>query len=251
MTEIGSDPWFLVIGDVHRHEFRAFVDWMQQHRFVHANSVADALKQFQTMVRPPQVVYWLQSYPGQHTDVDVQALRRASVTTELVCIYGAFCEGETRTGKPMSPMPRLAWHAWRPFVQPRQEADGSGKALIGIATASDAAAELLDVACRDWGHETCRLDWTQATQTECQLVLWEDDADGRRLPVSLSELDCRFPGIPIVGIVGFPRIQLFQELSQGRLAAVLPKPFELSDLRFHLERLGTMAEGGLREARQA
>ena len=226
-----------MIGESQRHEFQTFVDWIRTSRSVHVPTLMEALQRLQSIKQPPSTVYWLQSYPSQHTVSDVDTLRRATITSKMVCIFGGFCEGETRTGQPMSEMPRHAWHAWQPDLCPtNREATAGAAPVVGIATANAEVFELLSEACQSWRYSVAR--WDQDDDPAAHdVLLWEDSADRRQRPINGSHLIAQHPGTPIVGVVGFPRIQMMKALSEGRLAALLPKPFVLQHLRYQLDRL--------------
>ncbi len=60
----------------------------------------------------PDVILFLQSFPGEFLQEEVELLRRRFPLAPVAVIYGSWCEGEQRTGKPVTDVPRFHWAQW-------------------------------------------------------------------------------------------------------------------------------------------
>lgn len=62
----------------------------------------------------PDVVVLVQPYPGCFLREEVEDFRQRFPLVRFVCLFGAWCEGESRSGRPLNGAVRLPWHQW-PF----------------------------------------------------------------------------------------------------------------------------------------
>jgi hypothetical protein len=60
--------------------------------------------------KPPELIVMAQSRPGVFIGRNVERLRRSVPLAGIVALAGSWCEGETRTGRPISGVLRLYWY---------------------------------------------------------------------------------------------------------------------------------------------
>lgn len=212
----------------------------------------------------------LQAWPGQWSHAQLDRLQRAAPLARVILVLGSWCEGETRSGRPWPAAQRVYWHqaAARLSEQIRRHRQGrpsgwslpvtasdeerllsnlppaptvlSGHVLI-VARRSDAAS-CLSAACASWGLSTTIVGRLPVEHEPCDVVLW--DIEGAAECGSLSavagsggEAPACPPAAPLVVLVGFPRLDQYQQWLGAPAAAVLSKPLVLSDLYDTLARL--------------
>jgi hypothetical protein len=215
---------------------------------------------------PPEVVLLAQPRPGHWPQSAVDALQVAAPLARIVIIAGTWCEGEPRTGRPLSGASRLYWHElpawWRQSLARRErgfaphwsqtrgakalESGGAGVAspakLLGQTIAVDAVDfavfEALVDSLRPYGSAGV---WTPRGRG--QLV----DAvagifDGSQLdPAESTELGrfCerfdRRPA-PVIVLVDFPRAEHFDVLREASARALVGKPYPVAALADELVR---------------
>lgn len=121
---------------------------------------------------PPELVLLAQSHPGADDQTDVERLRKLAPLTRVIVIAGSWCEGELRTGRPLTGVVRLYWYefaAWwqaalrrlddgetPPWTEPltnlrageaiRLEATSGGESLVYRADAPVIAVDTTDYA---------------------------------------------------------------------------------------------------------
>jgi len=103
----------LLIGNQRRTEFRAIKPSLTP---VAVTAEAPNLPQGYVLVERgeffPDLVLLLQSYPGEFSAGPLDALRRLLPLAGMGVILGPWCEGEGRSGKPLSGAWRIYWHQW-------------------------------------------------------------------------------------------------------------------------------------------
>lgn len=108
----------LLVGQVERDEFTDAVRFLNRLGEVHLTprleKAIDRTKQGKLL---PELVVLLASRPGEFLDSKVNQLRTAAPLARLVNLLGSWCEGEMRTGVPLSGMVRLYWHEWEPACE--------------------------------------------------------------------------------------------------------------------------------------
>src|SRR5208283_5844085 len=86
----------------------------------------------------PHGIVLLQACPDQFFAAAIDRLRRRSPLARIIAILGSWCEGESRSGRPLPGMIRMDWH--QAAVRIRREfphwshADGSLWRLPATAT---------------------------------------------------------------------------------------------------------------------
>ncbi len=98
----------LIVGSYEQSEFAAALTGLaQRRRLTFTPTVAAAVETLVAGVTSPRLIVLLQSWPGQWPAADVAALRRAAPLARVAAILGSWCEGETRTGRPLAGAVRL------------------------------------------------------------------------------------------------------------------------------------------------
>jgi hypothetical protein len=75
----------------------------------------------------PELIVMAQSRPGTVQSEDVERLRRRAPLAGVVSLAGSWCEGETRTGRPLPSAVRLYWYEFEPWWRQR---NGPGRAVL-------------------------------------------------------------------------------------------------------------------------
>jgi DNA-binding NarL/FixJ family response regulator len=64
---------------------------------------------------PPELLLLAQSHPGADDQAEVERLRQLAPLTRVIVVAGSWCEGELRTGRPLTGVVRIYWYefvAW-------------------------------------------------------------------------------------------------------------------------------------------
>jgi hypothetical protein len=105
-------PW--IIGEAHP-DFAEAVQWLERQakcRFF--LEPAAALHDLHPANgSPPSAMILLQTRSGQFRDAVVEQLYSAAPLTPLVGLCGPWCEGESRSGRPLAGVTRIPLRAWR------------------------------------------------------------------------------------------------------------------------------------------
>ena len=262
----------LVIGDMQRDEFREAAEWLERNATVSAAvSVDQAAGILSSLGEPPTVFVLAQAFPGQFTTQQVERLRRLAPLTPVIGLLGSWCEGEMRSGRPAAGMTRDYWHGWHPRAEGdwRRLVDGhcplwglpttatederwlsrsrvaltSGKGLIVVrANELDTANALMD-ACREGGYSAVWLGAVPSTAIcGAAACLWDIGAFGPPKLVEAHDLLRQLAPLPIVAVMGFPRIDDRRQLLREGIAAVVSKPYLIDDLLWQLNRVAAVEQ---------
>jgi len=221
----------------------------------------------------PEVIVLVASRPGAIAARDVELLRRRAPLAGVVALLGSWCEGETRTGRPLAGACRLFWYDfpqwwWRqltlrsagrcpdwarpgdcglpnaslptpysPRPTPRQPT--AGLVLID-ATCRETADALADVL-RSAGYASVAAGPRGRWPLARGLVggIWEgrqlDEPEMGRLTSFCRHLAAE--NAPAVALADFPRRDRADAAHKLGAAAVLAKPWLNIDLTDTLERM--------------
>jgi DNA-binding NarL/FixJ family response regulator len=108
-TLVAAGPW-------HHAEFesvRAAVNANQQWPTV--STLSDAIDFAANAGKSPELILLAQSHPGSDDQAVVQRLHRVAPLTRLIVVAGSWCEGELRTGRPLTGVIRLYWYELAPW----------------------------------------------------------------------------------------------------------------------------------------
>jgi len=250
----------LFVGDATRAEFRdarASLDALA--RVVTAESLEDAAARVATGESLPDVIVVAQAYPGQYSAQGIDRLRRLVPLAPLLGLLGAWCEGETRTGKPWPAAIRVYWHQWP--ARARQELGwlregigaswalpitaseeerilavseqpfGPGQGRIGIVSPQFEMQDWLAAACRRRGFTTVWIGEPFASQAPAVAAAIFDATDGCGAESErLRRLVGAVRPARVIALMDFPRAEDRDRLLDAGATAVLSKPFLIEDL---------------------
>jgi len=238
--------------------------------------------------RFPEVVVVAQCRPGEISANELDHLQQVAPLARFIGLLGPWCEGEARSGSPWPGMLRTYWHQWtaryaaelldtarlpgwaistgaapedRLLTQPAFSS-ATEPGVIAVISRVHAVADMLADACASFGHATCMLrgdtsppireatgtSFREATGTsirEATMVIWNGRVDEIG---DFQRLALRFPDVPILASIDFPRHDRIAEFLDTGACGVLSMPFLLQDLRWHLERAHPVASGQIANA---
>jgi hypothetical protein len=93
----------LLIGNEQHHEWRSVTEWLGRHvHLVTQETPTAAFDAFHTShASPPfDLILLAQSRPGQFDSAEVESLYQRWPTAKMLGLFGTWCEGEGRTGRP-------------------------------------------------------------------------------------------------------------------------------------------------------
>ena len=110
MSAIFNRPVVWLIGDAEHPDFRGAVELLSATAVV--QRFVDAVQACGQAVPEliPDLIVWAASRPGLIPDSDVEQLRRRVPLAGIVSLLGSWCEGETRTGRPVKGVLRTYWY---------------------------------------------------------------------------------------------------------------------------------------------
>lgn len=247
----------LVVGDPRRAEFRevpaAVAPFAPP---VVVPTVPDALRRVAEGWQPDLIVL-LQSYPGEHAPAAVEQLRGLAPLARVVVVVGAWCEGETRSGRPLPGTVRVGWAefplqaarelrqmlsgetgAWSlPSTASEEERllavpyapAASGGSIVVVAADEHAVRQWLVDACRDRGYVAIGIRPDEAVPASSAGIFDGDQCRGHEERL-LREFIRGLHGAPVVAIFNFPRTDDRDRARRAGATAVLGKPIDLDDL---------------------
>ena len=254
----------LWVGDAERPEFSpAAAELADLGQLTTRPELAAAFAWLRDAEPTADVMVLAQAYPGQFAQAAVDALRRLAPLARMISLLGSWCEGELRSGTPLAGTIRLYWHQWpargRPELLRLARGDAALWALPATATdedrllaaAGDGAkrsglvlvyaaektqAEWLMAACRLRGYTAVHMASATATQVEGAAAAIFDG--GEFCPHEAEELRAlaaAMPGVPIVALLEFPRIEDYHRALACGARAILSKPLVVDDLYWQLD----------------
>ena len=221
------------------------------------STIHDLLATPEQLPDGPQVVIFAQARPGQFSAGDMERVSRQLPLAHQVTLLGSLCEGETRSGHPWPGMTRVFWYQFLPRYRdllesgqtpqswklPRTASDVERRSadleppsqtadhLVAIFTSSAVSFDGLADACQAGGYTAA---WCRDEQT-CGFRgaiagIWDAAASGDLDYDQLRRIVARVPGLPLIILWSFPRIDQVQTAHQHGAAAVLSTPYLLTDL---------------------
>jgi hypothetical protein len=211
----------------------------------------------------PELIIVAQSRPDAICGDRIKDLQRAAPLAGIAALLGSWCEGETRTGRPLPGIQRLYWYefpAWwrrqlqlraanhcpdwaRPATQLiRQCVPGhprSRSGLVVLRTVRRDNADALADALNQAGHSTAwhRHDRAQTHTRGAFAGIWDggqlNDAETADLEVFCTQMSR--DGAPVVVLLDFPRRDRVDRAYTAGATVVLGKPYLNADLLTSLE----------------
>lgn len=263
----------LLLGETDRTEFREARSSLNQWGDICAATDVDAAVAALTEGRvAPDLIVIAQTYPGQFSHEVIDRLRRLAPLARMISLLGSWCEGEMRTGSPWPGVVRTYWHQWiaRSACQFSRLADGkcgswalpatateeertltdtaglwsdramadrlSERGLVLIQSQSREMAQWLSAACRSRGFATVWQRSPMALHVEGTTAAICDTNDlSENSCGELRRLATAIHPAPVIGLLGFPRVEDHRRAFAAGATAVLSKPLALESLFYELE----------------
>lgn len=240
-------------------EFREAVRWLESHCTVERVSGFDALDLLlKNSSSDPWAVVALQRYKGEFDNVDAATFSRAIPLTRLIVLLGSWCEGETRTGKPLSGFERIGWCDFVPrfsgflMREPLATTASDGEKLrsamsfvadptndavqVGVYSASYDDGLAIRHSLESLGFRTRRLlaeDLNSSNRLDVDIVVWDDAGGPRTKRADLGMATGK--NIPVIATINAPRAQDVRAALLNGAHAVLAKPYRVADLVWRIE----------------
>lgn len=258
----------LLVGDFAHDDFHSVLAWLRQHSQVVCASSIETAEEYLT-TGTFDLCLLAQARPGLFLQADVERLHRVSPLTPLAVLAGAWCEGEPRTGTPLSGIPRIYWHeaiarlATFDNTQSRAAAGfyrlprtalptertlaittppSPGRhALVAVRAQGPASFGALADACKAIGYAAVWLLPSQPGRVQgASWLLWEGDVRSPEGYDELRRLATSLHPAPTIALLNFPRDADRQRALEAGAVHILAKPFLVSDLSatLHLAQLG-------------
>lgn len=214
---------------------------------------------------PPELLVLLQSHSEQFSEAELLRLRQSMPLTPVVAVLGPWCDGETRSGRPLAAVRRIAWHEWPDRLERELLAwkQGTAGAWSQPATLSDEEWLLQPDATSLRNHESSRLiairssnrPWSRCLADglrrfghSATVLVEREPTDIHRFAALVDDLIlpadpcCLAPDYrawqprPIVALADFPRPHDFRIVQGLGAAMLMAKPLALDELAAQLER---------------
>ena len=253
----------LFVGDANHGEFAMALEWLRkQARLTVQPTVQTALRGIQDEGEQPPAIVLGQARRGEHTAVELDLLLRAAPLANTIALVGSWCEGETRSGSPPAGWTRVYWHQFAsrakvelfpgasldrtsspPLYHPRTTTETerglarslrpltSRQGVIAISTPYSVDYEATALVCRETGYQT---HWCQGAEVidlaDVDAVIWDRWGLQGEERTELARWRRRWPELPLVATIGFPRPQDYQLVATGLVQQIVGKPFVLAEL---------------------
>lgn len=256
----------LALGDWGQAEFRdARAHLTASGDVVDAATVDEAVGLLDAGRFAPAVVVVAESHPGEFSVDGLDRVRRSAPLARIVGLLGSWCEGEIRSGRPWPGVIRVYWHQWG--AQAGRELAGlHGRGSWSLpSTASDEERLLIaaphgveprnglvalcveQLETYDWLSEALArrgysITWVRSGRTAgvdgAVAAVFDVPSAGEAWLARLGEVHAALgPSVPIVALVGFPRVEDHRRLRAAGAAAVLSKPVLVDDLYWQLDNI--------------
>jgi CheY-like chemotaxis protein len=213
-------------------------------RLTIVDSIESAVRRSASLPAPDVVVFAM-TRPGQFADTDVEHLRQSWSRARLIALLGSWCEGETRSGRPLRDVTRVYAHQWlaRMDREPNrgghlflrggeEEAAYSGQRHLALVHSRDVSyAEGLADALAGEGYAAACLDGLiHGYVRGASVIIYDAHPDPATRIAEAAALRQRHQGVPLIALVAAPRAYEIAELVQAGAVAVVSQPFLLGDL---------------------
>jgi hypothetical protein len=248
----------LAIGPWHRGEFAIARDQIADGEAWCA--VGDCETASELLARDELLVDFIllaQTLPGVYLQAEIDVLRRLAPLAQIVVVAGTWCEGELRTGKPLTGVLRLYWYEvapwwesrdsqtdfWSPCLDgsivPRLQATAPNlDGRVAIHSPTLASFESLAAALNPLGAQCVWVRDSSAPES-ATLGIW----DGGQLDLAeWEQLNFFAAGIRDIGgslvvLLDFPRKEHIALLQTLGCKTVLGKPYVIAELIGAIHRL--------------
>jgi hypothetical protein len=262
----------LVIGDAQHPELCASIRWLEQHASVVIHGTAASAISTDHSPAAFDFVVLCQARPDQITAQELESLYQVWPLATFINLFGSWCEGETRTGHPLSGvwristtsftsrmgdvlerwptsssiwhLPRLSTEAERLLCLSRQSSF-QGMGIVAIVASTQEAYESIADAIGYAGFTPVwQRPWSHFSSQGIIATIWDlpraDEQDWQ----AVEEFWKANGPVPVVLLIGFPRPQDFSRAAQlpdllnpSMRIAILPKPLRSGELHYELQRM--------------
>jgi CheY-like chemotaxis protein len=255
----------LCLGDLSRAEFGdarcALEAWGT---VVAASDVSEGIAILERESLVPDVVVVAQSYPDEFSESKIEPIRSAAPLARMVALLGPWCEGETRTGRPLPGAIRVFWHQWAshcdrelgrllaggasiwslPPTAGEEERclvlaggfDASGAGLVDFVTWQHDLYELLADGCRRRGHSTRWLRPHEDLPIDAPGMILFDAPGETDEEIAILRRLRSYCHAPVIVLADFPRCRDRDRFLMAGAQALVARPFLWDDLFWHFER---------------
>jgi len=206
--------------------------------------------------QPPELIVVAQSRSGAFPSQGIERLRRSAPLAGVVALLGSWCEGETRSGRPVAGVARVYWHEfpswWRRQLTLRAAGDcpewarldnvGLWTANGGLAFVSarvaietncwETAAAIEDVLQSVGAEAIWVRPGREAELNDAAVGIWDggqlNDCEVERLAAFCAKLEPQHA--PVLALLDFPRRDRCKAARSAGAAAVMGKPWLNVDL---------------------
>jgi hypothetical protein len=211
------------------------------------------------MAVPPELIVIAQQRPGVFRPSQIASFRERAPLASLLSLLGTWCEGETRTGRPLAGTHRVYWHEfpawWRRQMEqlaqggcpdwalPGYETDsckpwrrnpsdglrtGTADGRLALAAAHWEAGAVLGDLLRQAGYTTTWQPPGRAPTVGDSLAgIWDggqlDANELRSLTVFCQHLAGN--NAPVIALLDFPRFDACERARKAGAAVILGKPW--------------------------
>ncbi|MCH2115383.1 MAG: hypothetical protein MK171_10810 [Pirellulales bacterium] len=263
VDSVGSQVHVLAAGPWHAPEFSELrMAVAESESWCHLDDVQEVIETLDTDQTAPDLILVAQPLPGQILQEAIDKIQRLAPLTRIVIVAGSWCEGEMRTGQPLSGVLRLYWYQFAPwwaaalsrisaglyphwsipldsaqagrFVTEPASHQVALRGAIAISAldysvyATFAAAlpsyGLTAVWARDWDDRELAGNFRGGIWDGGQL----DDRQYRQLRAFCQEMERH--GSPVVALLDFPRVEHGKQARQAGAQAIYGKPYIVSEI---------------------
>ena len=257
----------LYVGDSGWREFLHVHQWLaERSTLTTAADLSAALSLVERGQFEPALVVLAQRWPGEFSGPRIERLRKAAPLARLSELLGSWCEGPARGVEPVTGTLSYYWHQWVPRMAPEFALQAGGdlpiwtlpptatdeehllsvserpprqhQGLLAIHTRdSDTAAALCDAAA---GRGFAAV-WLRGPQMShlagVRAGIWDAANSSPTEAHEMNQWCGALGGVPIIALVGFPRVEDRSRFSDAGAAVIVSKPFWLDDVFWQIERL--------------
>ena len=242
----------LLIGETSRIEFRESCQWLAQNfsccQFDSIPLVPDSL------AKSPSDIILFQSVRGEFPDYQLIALRKRFPLVSFCCVFGSWIEGETRSGRPVSGIPRVSSQQFVSSVRNlfwnrlpttaaadeqwldvgfRESDVRKGISNVFIAGYDRTFVDGLASACSELGFSvTAGSLKPNAIPAATDCVIYDAARQRQSRIRDVQRIKRLNTDAYLAVLIDFPRVEEKEELIAAGASEVISKPFHLAQLLF-------------------